>query len=63
MSEQQLFDAAKEDEVDKVKSILEENHNIDINKLCKIFPNKKWTATTLYIASKNNNHDVVKILL
>jgi ankyrin repeat protein len=63
MLEQQLFDAANEDEVDKVKSILEENHDIDINKLCKIFPNKKWTATTLYIASKNNNHDVVKILL
>ena len=61
--EQQLFDAADDGDVETVKRILEKNSDIDINSLCALFKRNKWPATSLYIASRNANSDVVKILL
>jgi len=64
--EQMLFDISASDDdnnAHEVEIILNKNPGIDVNKLCKIFKKKPWTATPLYIASKNCNADVVRVLL
>ena len=64
--EQMLFEISASDDdnnAHEVEIILNKNPRINVNKLCKIFKEKPWTATPLYIASKNCNTDVVRILL
>jgi ankyrin repeat protein len=64
--EQMLFEISASDDdnnAHEVEIILNKNPGINVNKLCKIFKGKPWTATPLHIASKNCNKDVVIILL
>ena len=64
--EQMLFEISASDDdnnAHEVEIILNKNPGINVNKPCKTFKGKSWTATPLYIASKNCNTDVVRILL
>ena len=64
--EQMLFEISASDDdnnAHEVEIILNKNPGINVNKLCEIFKENPWTATPLYIASKNCNTDVVIILL
>ena len=55
--EKQLFDAAGDDDVSEVSSLLSDHPDIDVN-----FSNQdQWTA--LYVASGNGHVEVVKLLL